>query len=198
MIEVRKCYIDCDYINDYWKDNLIINQSKNNKSNENSNNLTIDINSYNDFKKYIDDLIENPDELLNDTKKYNNEEYIDDNLINKEKLNYNHKARISSNPNVFRKKYIDSYSDRNSNKSNNTRTNTQYYSGEGFSRKQDLYIRMHDKQKSGEYRILQKYSNTNEDKGKMYNLPEKCRIHEYVSRERKILLDSFSKPKLLK
>ena len=56
---------------------------------------------------------------------------------------------------------------------------------------------MYTKEKSGEYRIFQKYSNTSENKGKMHDLPEKCRIHEYNLRERKVLLDSFSKPKLI-
>jgi len=43
----------------------------------------------------------------------------------------------------------------------------------------------------------QKYFKGHENKREKHNLSEKCRIYEYNQRERKILLDSFSKPKLL-
>ena len=227
MIEVKKCYIDCDYINDYWKKNVIIDQSKqfscseNNQTNDKPtnplNHLTIDINSYNDFKLFIDNL----DELIDDLKPNNltstytenttnneecfeNEEYIDikdyidsKDFNKKEKLNYNYKVNINVNTNDFRKQYVNSFRNSVSDKSNSSRKNSRYYSKEGSGRNQISNSRMYDKQKSIENRILQEHACSNKDKGKMYKLQKKCRIYEYESRERKILLDSFSKPKLL-
>ena len=38
MLEVKKCYINSSYINDYWENNLIIDQSK-----KLNNNLEINI-----------------------------------------------------------------------------------------------------------------------------------------------------------
>jgi hypothetical protein len=226
MIEVKKCYIDCEYINDYWKDNLIVDQSKhnncsNNQTHDKPNNdlkrLTIDVNSYNEFQKFIDNIEESNDiytdtniynntnlhnnlnnkiyNNLNNDKDYDNEDYDNENM--KEKLNNNYKAKIGMNPNVFRKKHVDNIRNSISDKSNNTRTNTICYHGEGFGRKQNSDNRMYDIQKSGEHNIFPKHSNSNKDKGKMFSLPKKCRIYEYESRERKILLDSFSKPKLI-
>lgn len=253
MIEVNKYNIDCEYINDYWKNNLIIDQSKQNISfennlindnlNKNPNRLTIDVNSYNEFKIFIDNL----DELQDDTNNSDNKEYIKNKYTDqieytnqiehinenqytiqneytnenqytnqtkyynqtqytnqtqyynniKEKLNNNYKAKLCINHNGFRKEYINSFGNSISDKSNITRTNSIYYFGDESNRKQVPNNRLYDKQKSSEYRVLQKSSYTGEDKGKMYKLPKKCRIHEYESRQRKILLDSFSKPKLI-
>jgi hypothetical protein len=222
MIEVKKCYIDCEYINDYWKDNLIIDQSKhnncsNNQAHDKPNNdlkrLTIDVNSYDEFQKFIDNIEESND-IYTDTNIYNNTNLHNNNLNNdkdydndnedydneniKEKLNNNYKAKTGMDLNVFRKKYVDNIRNSISDKSNNTRTNTFYYAREGFGRKQNSDNRIYDIQKSGENNIFQKHSNSCKDKRKMFSLPKKCRIYEYESRERKILLDSFSKPKLLR
>ena len=116
--------------------------------------------------------------------------------IKKEKLN-----KINKNVNNL----IINDSEENNNfkytsiiRSNNTRKNNKYTLREEYSREQDTNIRINDKQKSSEYRTFQKYSDTSENKREMHNLSEKCRIHEHNLRERKILLDSFSKPKLLK
>jgi len=68
---------------------------------------------------------------------------------------------------------------------------------EGYNSNQYKNTGNTNKQKSSEYRTFQKYSSTGENKREKHNLPEKCRIYEYNQRERKILLDSFSKPKLL-
>ncbi len=232
MIEVNKCNIDCEYIDDYWKNQLIVDQSKKMSSSKNSqtndnqnkhlNRLTIDVNSYDEFKTFVkklDELTEpkfltsnntipnSDNEKCIDNEKYiDNEDYIEnedyssikENNNIMEKLNYNYKARLCKYTNGFRKKYIDSFGNSVSDKSNNTRTNTIYYSGEGSNRKQVSNSGLYNKQKSSEHRILQKYPYTSQDKGKMYELPKKCRIHEYESRERKILLDSFSKPKLVR
>jgi len=121
--------------------------------------------------------------------------YLEDD-IKKEKLN-----KINKNVNNL----IINDSEENNNfkytsiiRSNNTRKNNKYTLREEYSREQDTNIRINDKQKSSEYRTFQKYSDTSENKREMHNLSEKCRIHEHNLRERKILLDSFSKPKLLK
>ena len=243
MIEVKKCYIDYNYLNDYWKKNVIIDQSKqyscsnnnqinnnqinnnqiNNNPNKNLNRLTIDVNSYNDFKIFVDNLNELTDELETNilTSNYtesnlNNGDYIESEsedcfeneesnenkdfyeINKKEKLNYNYKVNISVNTNDFRKQYVNSFRNSVPNKSNSSRRNSIYYSKEGSCRNQISNFRMHNKQKSCENRILHEHVGSNKDKGKMYKLPKNCRIYEYETRERKILLDSFSKPKLIK
>ena len=68
---------------------------------------------------------------------------------------------------------------------------------EGYNNNQYKYTGNTNKQKSSEYRTFQKYSSTGENKREKHNFSEKCRIYEYNQRERKILLQSFSKPKLL-
>ena len=82
-------------------------------------------------------------------------------------------------------------------KSNNTRENTPNNYRTRY-REQDSNNRKYDKEKSSEYRVFQECPNTNKNKGKMYDMSEKCRVHEHKSRERKILLDSFSKSNLIK
>lgn len=151
MLDVKKNYIDSKYIDSYWKNNLIMDQSKSK-----------------------DSLYEV-----------------------KEKLNKNYKNKYCEDNNEYRKTYNDNFRYTDTYKSNNTGTNNQYNFRERYSRKQDSNSGMYTKEKSGEYRTFQKYSNTSENKGKMHDLPEKCRIHEYNLRERKVLLDSFSKPKLI-
>ena len=152
MLNVDKNYSDSKYIDSYWKNNLIIDQSK----------TKINIG---DNKEKLNKIIKNKSSYdINDNteKKYNNFKYTD------------------------------------TIRSNNTGTNNKYYIREECSRKQDSNFRITNKQKSSEYRTFQKYSDTSENKREMHNLSEKCRIYEYNLRERKVLLDSFSKPKLIK
>jgi len=68
---------------------------------------------------------------------------------------------------------------------------------EGYNSNQYKYTGFTDNQESYEYRTFQKYSDTGKNKREKHNLSKKCRIYEYNQRERKVLLDSFSKPKLL-
>jgi len=151
MLDVDKNYLGSSYIDSYWKNNLIIDQSK----------TKINIG---DNKEKLNKIIKNnTNSNINDTEENCN--------------NFKYTSII---------------------RSNNTRKNNKYNLREECSRKQDTNIRVTNKQESSEYRTFQKYFDTGENKREMHNLPEKCRIHEYNLRERKVLLDSFSKPKLLK
>jgi hypothetical protein len=76
-------------------------------------------------------------------------------------------------------------------------SNNKYSFRDEYNRKQDKNIGITNKQESSEYRTFQKYSDTGKNKREKHNLSDKCRIYEYNLRERKILLESFSKPKLL-
>jgi len=122
-----------------------------------------------------------------------NNEIIDQNK-KKEKLNNKYEIIIDCNSNDFKEKY-NNIGDRDIDKSNIKRKYIKNNNREGY-RKQDSNNRMYDKEKSCEHRIFQECPNTNKNKGKMYDLPEKCRVYEYRSGERKILLDSFSIAKL--
>ncbi len=90
MIEVDKCHVDCKYINDYWKNHLIIDQSeliaaKNNQTNLKDMDLDklSDVSSYNEFKAFIENLEEvNENERTTDKKiKIIKENTSDDNFF---------------------------------------------------------------------------------------------------------------------
>ncbi len=166
MLEVKKCYINNSYINDYWENNLIIDQSK--KLNNNIE-INIDDKFYDNINKYL--------------------------YEEKEKLNNNYKIKSSNSNNEFGKKYNNDYRNTETNRSNNRGTITQYINREEYDRNKNSNFRMYNKEKSNEHRTLQKHFNTSEDKRKMHELSEKCRLHEYHNGKTKILLDSFSKPK---
>ena len=135
MLNVDKNYCDSSYIDRYWKNNIIIDQSKT-RINENRN-LSLE----DDIKK----------ELLY-------------------KLNKNIKNKHN------KKTYTDNRV-HNYNNSNVIIPNTIY------NNQQNTYINNNNN-----------YTNK---KNKEYTLPKKPRCNEYNLRDRKILLDVFSKPKLL-
>lgn len=94
MIEVNKCHIDCKYINDYWKNHLIIDQSelivaKNNQTNLKDmdlDKLYIDVNSYNEFKAFVENLEEvNENERITDNKIKIIKDNTADDIYNKSK-----------------------------------------------------------------------------------------------------------------
>lgn len=78
MIEVNKCHVDCKYINDYWENHVIIDQSeliaysknKNNHTNfKDLDKLSIDVSSYEEFKAFVENLEEvNENERTTDKK----------------------------------------------------------------------------------------------------------------------------------
>jgi len=140
MLNVDKNYSDSSYIDMYWKNNIIIDQSKT-RINENRN-LSLEDDIKKEFLVKLNNIIKN--------KHYKNT--YNDNRVN----NYNNSNVII--PNTYNK-YDNQYS---SNK-------TQYRSN------------------------YKKYNKDNNE----YGLQTNCRIKEYNLQERKILLDSFSKPKLL-
>ena len=140
MLNVDKNYSDSSYIDMYWKNNLIIDQSKT-RINENRN-LSLEDDIKKELLYKLNKNIEN---------KHNKKTYKDNRVHN-----YNNSNVII--PNTYNK-YDNQYS---SNK-------TQYRSN------------------------YKKYNKDNNE----YGLQTNCRIKEYNLQERKILLDSFSKPKLL-
>ena len=101
-----------------------------------------------------------------------------------EKLNNNHKNNSNLNNNAFNSKI------NTSNKKSNNRTNKQKQS----NRKINPYYNSYNKPCTNWYPILPKQSNTNNNKGKMQELPQTSRIHDYKARNRLCMLDSFSKP----
>jgi hypothetical protein len=138
------------------------------------------------------------DSYLYDSNEFNHSYWYNNIIIDqsKEKLNNNYVNKIEIDNNEFRTKYND-FKNTVITKSNNTRENTPNNYRTRY-REQDSNNRKYDKEKSSEYRVFQECPNTNKNKGKMYDMSEKCRVHEHKSRERKILLDSFSKSNLIK
>jgi hypothetical protein len=142
MLNVDKDYCDSSYIQQYWKNNLIIDQSKT-KINENRN-LSLE----DDIKKELD---------KNTEYKYN------------KKDNYNNKYSA----NIYK------YSDNTNNKysANIYKYNVEHNNSYDATQNRGYYRKQH--------------------RNREHNLSTKTRIEEYNLKDRKILLDSFSKPKLL-
>jgi hypothetical protein len=140
MLNVDKNYSDSSYIDMYWKNNIIIDQSKT-RINENRN-LSLEDDIKKEYLYKLNSNIKN---------KHNKNTYSYNRVHN-----YNNSNVII--PNIYNK-YDNQFS---SNK-------TQYRSN------------------------YKKYNKDNNE----YSLQTNCRIKEYNLQERKILLDSFSKPKLL-
>ena len=136
MLNIDKNYCDSSYIEQYWKNNLIIDQSKT-KINQNRNRSLED-----DIKK------ENLYKLIKNTENKHKKTYKDNRVYN-----YNNSNVII--PNTIYNNQENTY--------NNQKKTYNYYN----------------------------------KKNKEYTLPKKPRCKEYNLLERKILLDSFSKPKLL-
>ena len=141
MLEVKKSYVDCHYINDYWKDNLII------------------------------------DNLKTPTKNLTEEVYDNLDNYNTNKNNYN-----TNNNNYYVKTTY-----------NNQSQNGGYY-------KKPYENRNFHKNTSNVYTLpteprYKEYNNRNTNKE--YTLSTESRNKEYYNGQRKILMDSFSKPKLL-
>jgi hypothetical protein len=141
MLNVDKNYCDSSYIDMYWKNNIIIDQSKT-RINENRN-LSLE----------------------DDIKKENLYFFIK-NIENKQ------------NKNIYKDNRVHNY-----NKSNVIIPNTIYN-----NQQKTIYNNHQNTYKNNNY-----YNKKNKE----YTLPKKSRCKEYNLVERKILLDSFSKPKLL-
>jgi hypothetical protein len=149
MLSVDENYCDSKYIDMYWKNNMIIDQSKT-KINKNINlNLEDDIIKENLYKSN-----KSSDYKYDINKTFNNS-------YNKHSNNNNFQTHNTIN-------YQNSYT---SNKYDN-----QYSSNKTHYR--------------SNYKKLNKDNNE-------YCLQSKCRIKEHYRGEKRILLDSFSKPKLL-
>jgi hypothetical protein len=214
MIEGIKCCDVDNYLQDYWRKRIIIDQSKIISNNQDTAKTTPTNNS----KIDLDHLNNDIDQLINEHNKkmsqhinnkvvinHSSDTIIDQNDIidendvieYKEKLNNNHKTSLRNNNNVVRKKYHD-FGNPIDDRSDNKRAHTISCIRSGSNRKKDSDFGMYDKQESCKHRNIQKNFDTCQNKREVYTLPKKCRLHEYGLRERKVLLDSFSKPKLIK
>ena len=146
VICVTKNLVDNSYINDYWKNNLIIDNTK-----TSTKNITEEVN-----KEFYDNLDNN----------YTNKNNYNSNKNN----NYTNSNYNSNNNNYYLKTTY-----------NNQSQNEGYY-------KKPYENRNFHKNTNKEY---------NKNTNKEYTLPTESRNKEFYNGQRKILLDSFSKPKLV-
>ncbi len=127
-------------------------------------------------------------------KKNNNK----NNFNNKEKLNNNYKNLESNIVNESNYKYNEPKDNGDSkfNKSNRKRTNTEDKYRKGNDRIKVIPDRVFIKQSTNKHISLHQKTDTSINKGAMQTLPKNSRIHEFKSRERVVLLDTFTRPKL--
>jgi len=138
--------------------------------------------------------------MINVDKMYSDSSYIErywiNNLnIDKSKTKINENRDLDLEDSIKKEKFNKKITNRKSYNINHTEENYDNFkytniirsniTREGYNSNQYKYTGNTNKQKSSE------------NKREKHNLSEKCRIYEYNQRERKILLDSFSKPKLL-
>jgi hypothetical protein len=188
MFEVKNSYIV-----DFWFNKNITDCGKITDDNQLDIPVFISENEIEYLKKYDEHLFETSNTLI-----YNNliDKIDDDKIDDKDNYNYNYKEKLNINY-----KINDSYRDneyrkgkcRRNSKSNSSdisKRNTVYCHRIKTGRQVVSDNRMFDEKISHQHNKLFNQSNTNNDKGKMYNLPKTSRLHEYEKRERKILLDS--------
>jgi len=183
---------------DYWIRNKIIDCSE--VSSNNQLNITLDDANL-DITDNIYLLNELDDFLFNDKNQNNNSNNDNDNdndNDNKLKKKLNNNCKYSNSNIVNESKYQYNHYFRNSklDKSNMSRTNSNDNSRKEFNRIKNTTNRVFIEQKSNKYISIYQKACFNFNKRTMQTLPKNSRIHEYASRERKVLLDSFSKPKL--
>jgi len=157
MLDVDKNYCDSAYIDSYWKNNLVLDQSKT-------------IINIEDNKKKVEDVITRENNLK---LKYNNKHLTYN--TNYQNDNYDNFCKVNEQYKTY-KKY--DYKNKYNNDGNN-----QYNSNN--------QCRIKEHHNNGRRVLLESYS-----KPKLLNVNQ-CRIKEYHNNGRRVLLESFSKPKLL-
>jgi hypothetical protein len=103
----------------------------------------------------------------------------------KEKLNYKHKNNNSLNNNDCNSKPNET-----NKKSNNSTNKQRKQSDRQINSNNNIYY----KPNTYKHSKLPYYTNKNNNKGKMQELPKTSRIHDYKRNNRICLLDSLSKP----
>ena len=167
VICVTKNLVDNSYINDYWKNNLIIDNTK-----TSTKNITEEVN-----KEFYDNLDNN----------YTNKNNYNTNKNN----NYTNKNNNYTNKNNYNSNKNNNYTNSNYNSNNNNYYLKTTYNNQ--SQNEGYY------KKPYENRNFHKNTNKeyNKNTNKEYTLPTESRNKEFYNGQRKILLDSFSKPKLV-
>jgi len=156
-----------NYINDYWLKKNIID----------CNNITIQTDDLDDFEIIVDD---NYTDTYNKKEKLNNKSKINNNYNNKK---YD-KGRTNKQYSRINKSNITN---------RNTANNKHIYKKNRENISNNKY---NNKEESNKYNKLYNKLNPHNNQKQMYSLPQTSRIYEFKSRERKILLDSFTKNKL--
>ncbi len=202
MIEVINSY----HV-DYWVRNKIIDCGQV-LSDNNQINITIDDSNFTDLTEITElenHLFNSEFDTNNTVRNINSSIFTKINSnkeSSKEKLNNNYKCLEANIINESKYQYNKSDRDgfRNSkfNKPNRKGTNPENNFGEGDNRIKTEFNRVFTKQTPDKHINIHQKTDTNYNKRTMQILPKNSRIHELKSRERFILLDSFSKPKLRK
>ena len=161
-----------NYTVDYWQLNKIQDYGNNDNDNNNDNILS-------ELELDIDNLSNEDKMLLLELEKIdNNNNKINNSIYNDIK---NKNGTISRDSTICK----------SNTKSCNANLSTTYnkrVSNNGLSHKQ----------KNNQHNILYKTTQNSKNNSKLHLLPPKSRISEYDMRERLLLLDSFTKPHLVK
>lgn len=187
-----------NYIQDYWLNLNLMDCAKSNAINQGNFQIIITDEELHEINELVDDHLFETNQDENNLDKIN-KEYLTDNeeCINEEKLNNNHKYIISNRDNGCKYKERKNKSNLRFNSSDIPRENTFGKYKFITSGKNVSDNRMFKKQETNKYIRLHNEFNSNQYQRKMYKMPKNSRIYEYGTRERKILLGSQSKPKLI-
>ena len=158
VICVTKNLVDNSYIDDYWKNNLIIDNIK-------TFNINLTEEENQEFYNNLDNYNSNNNNNYNSNKNNNhtNSNYNTNSNNYYLKTTYNNK---SQNEGYYKKPYENKYFYKN--------TNNEY-----------------------SIPIEPRYKEYNRNMNKEYTLPTESRNKEYYKSQNRILLDAFSKPKLI-
>jgi len=143
--------------------------------------------------------------MLNDFSKHFEDYWIDGNLKdccniyinnnNSKKLNNLFLETRINDTNERKHKNRNSSDDKSS---NSTKSTDKQYNNKNTSNRNEISLcRVATKETPDKYRNLHKESDANKYKREMHKLSEGCNVYEYRTRENKILLDTFTKPKLI-
>ena len=176
--------IDCGEISNKQDLDINISQQELEFMNKNEHSLTKSEKLLYLSKSYNEPNLSKSDEL--DTNSFKSKNYKS---VNKpKKLN-----KYPMNDNIINYNGNE-YNEFNSN--NRKCENTKYPKSKRYNRNNNESNRVYTEKESYQHIYLQKTANTNCNKREMQYLPKNSRLYEYGGTQRKVMLDSFTKPTL--
>ena len=183
-----------DFGSDYWLKNKIVDCGK--SSDFEQIDFDIEDNPKNNPEINSENILDNVYDMAYDMAYDIKSTNKNVNMLKYKKLNNNHKQ------DKYNYNNDSTYNNRNSKYiKRNTRTETTYNTDNEnrlqYNRFKIKDIGINDLQKTNKYNSIYKNINSNNNQRQMYNVSPNCKLYDNKFRERKNVLDSFSKPDLI-